>query len=123
MNTMSSQPTSSQEDELPTRRSRRRSDSQPSTSAASTDTIDSTQKVSHLESLLIHDTWSTETQKQLLNIEELKEQQAQAKHWRTLKHDLKTLVSRLRNEAVSRKFELEVKAIGPLNVGQECIPG
>jgi len=101
-----------------------RPDAQPvSSSAASTTTIDSSQKISLLESPVTHDRWSTETQHQLLNIGVFKEQQSQAKHWRELKKDLKILVSKIRSQEISHKFELEVKIIGPTNAGQECIPG
>lgn len=123
---MSTTEVSGPEDGLPPADTRVSGDSEfqpPSSSAASTSTIDSTQKITLVETHVAQDTWSQDTQTDLLNIEEFKEKQARAKHWSNMKQDLKSFVARVRSETTSRKFELEVKSIGPTTMRNECTSG
>jgi hypothetical protein len=92
---------------------RARSASQcPSTSATSTETIDSSQKFTIVETLPPQDNWGLDTETDLLDIEEFKEKTARAKRWREFKNDLKAYVASVRSDAVSKKFEIEIKVIG-----------
>jgi hypothetical protein len=92
---------------------RARSTSQcPSTSATSTETIDSSQKITIVETLPLQDNWGLDTEIDLLDIEEFKEKTARAKHWKEFKNDLKAYVASVRSDAVSKKFEVEIKVIG-----------
>ena len=52
------------------------------------------------------------TESDLMNIDEFKEKMARAKLWRGVKMDLKAYVAKVRDEGVSRKFEVEIKVIG-----------
>jgi hypothetical protein len=58
------------------------------------------------------DSWSADTQSDLLNIAEFKEKSACVKHWKECKMELKRYVAQVKNDAVAKKFELQVKAIG-----------
>ena len=92
---------------------RGRSTSQcPSTSATSTETVDSSQKITIVETPPPQDNWGLDTEIDLLDIEEFKEKTARAKHWKEFKNDLKAYVASVRSDAVSKKFEVEVKVIG-----------
>jgi hypothetical protein len=92
---------------------RARSASQcPSTSAASTETADSSQKITILEIPPSQDNWGLDTESDLLDIEEFKEKTIRAKHWKEFKNDLKAYVASVRSDAVSKKFEIEIKVIG-----------
>ena len=92
---------------------RTRSASQcPSTSAASTETVDSSQKITIVEAPPLQDNWGLDTETDLLDIEEFKEKTVRAKHWKEFKNDLKAYVASVRSDAVSKKFEIEIKVIG-----------
>jgi hypothetical protein len=98
---------------LESHETRARSASQcPSTSAASTETVDSSQKITIVETLPSQDNWGLDTETDLLNIEEFKEKTARAKHWKEFKNNLKAYVASVQSDAVSRKFEIEIKVIG-----------
>jgi len=122
---MSTTEESGPEDGVPPANTRVSGDSEfqpPSSSAASTSTIDSTQKITLVETHVAQDRWSQDTETHLLNTEGFKEKE-RAKHWSNMKQDLKSLVARVRSETTSRKFELEVKCIGPTSMRNECISG
>ena len=83
----------------------------PSSSSASTHTVDSSKKLTLLDQA-IQDDWTTSTESDLLNIEEFKERMARAKLWRDVKKELKAYVAKVKSENISRKFEVEIKVIG-----------
>ena len=58
------------------------------------------------------DTWSADTQSDLLNIDEFKEKSACAKYWRDFKNELKEYVAQVKSVSVAKKFEIEIKNIG-----------
>src|ERR1700685_618084 len=91
---------------------RTRSTSSPTRSSASTHTVDSSQKITLMEHVVAQDTWSANTQSDLLNIDEFKEKTACAKHWKDFKNGLKEYVAQVRSDSVAKKFEIEIKNIG-----------
>ena len=58
------------------------------------------------------DTWSEDTEIDLLNINEFKEKCARAKHWKDFKTELKKYVAKMKSDTISKKFEIEIKVIG-----------
>jgi hypothetical protein len=78
----------------------------------STSTIDSTTKVTILDPAITQISWCADIESDLLNVEEFKIKSAQAKHWKTYKNELKKYVAYIRNDAVAKKFELDIKVIG-----------
>ena len=79
-----------------------------SNSTNGTRTIDSSHKITLTEPLIQKDTWSADTQTALLNLDEYKA----AKHWKELKNDLKKYVAKMKSDAISKKFEIDIKIIG-----------
>jgi len=65
-----------------------------------------------IEHVVPQDTWSADTQSDLLNIDEFKEKSACAKHWKDFKNGLKEYVAQVRSDSVAKKFEIEIKNIG-----------
>jgi hypothetical protein len=65
-----------------------------------------------MEHVVAQDTWSADTESDLLNIEEFKEKSACARHWKEFKMGLKEYVAHARSESVAKKFEIEIKNIG-----------
>ena len=65
-----------------------------------------------MEHVAPQDTWSADTQSDLLNIEEFKERTTCSKHWKDFKMGLKEYVTHVRSESVAKKFEIEIKNIG-----------
>lgn len=74
--------------------------------------MDSAQKITSIEPAIQQDTWSADTETDLLNIEEFKLKSAQAKHWKKFKNDLKKHVAKMKGDVISKKFEIEIKVIG-----------
>ena len=91
---------------------RTRSVSSCPSNSTSTHTIDSAQKITLLEPIIQQDTWRADTETDLLNIDEFKEKCARAKHWKDFKKDLKKHVAKMKSDAISKKFEMEIKVIG-----------
>src|SRR5438046_7818363 len=75
-----------------------------SNSTNGTRTIDSSHKITLTEPLIQKDTWSADTQTALLNLDEYKA----AKHWKELKNDLKKYVAKMKSDAISKKFEIDI---------------
>ena|SRR5947207_8928103 len=84
----------------------------PSDSTGSTHNIDSAQQITLIETIIEQDTWGADIEIELLNIDEFKQKSARAKHWKEVKQGLKKYVAKKKSDAISKKFEMEIKVIG-----------
>jgi hypothetical protein len=84
----------------------------PPNSTASTPITDASPKITLTDPIVQQDTWSADTETDLLNIEDFKVKRAQAKHWKELKTDLKGYMAKMKSDAISKKFEKAIKDLG-----------